>query len=640
MGSCFAGSSTLKAFVHWLRGCGLLLKLIGLPALLALHLAGEFYGSSKPASLVLHRLSRHLRFRSLSLLTKDHDRMNDKLSYFGGADVMDSAPRHQRITRKRSMTLGTDKERSGAGSPSFDPTLAQHSDASDTASTTSTLSQPSPNPSMPSHARSKSQADIVRQGKRLSLQFPIQPSNGSNSPTFSPRSRPQSWIGAPSPVASPDVASSPTEGNLLAFIAAQERYVLELKEELVKAEKDLKTLKHHWATHESSKQRNEMRKVTQLQPLNTSLANGRADQEDEDGSSLWMQKEMDRRKALLSSTKTSQRKVFSGSRHLRTLSLLSPDKNYSPSFPQPLDIREDDNEPSKRPPPLTRNSTSPDIANLIANNVDGERYDVAGLQGLQRDVLLRTGKRMASDFKDGLLTFIEDIRQATVGDEAAIGAEGSGQPSARGPSSKNNRKVSDGRPSLSRAASSRRSNPAKGDDIADDFWKSHGLSEPKEGTTSKKTHATKLRTPQKHSQKDDDFEDNWDSWDTPNDKYSEKTAPASNSSDESEEPSPVSGRSSARTSTRYHSKRHDSKASSLTTISSAGPDDAAALRDTKRNSIPWPDLVKLSPGNLKRTASHLMKEWEKNLTPPPESRDGSHSSGDYVGRSASPAGLP
>jgi hypothetical protein len=77
--------------------------------------------------------------------------------------------------------------------------------------------------------------------------------------------------------------------------------------------------------------------------------------------------------------------------------------------------------------------------------------------------------------------------------------------------------------------------------------------------------------------------------------------------------------------------------------SSAGPGytytDTASQRDPKRNSIPWPDLAKISPGNLKRTASHLMKEWEKNLTPPPESRE-SHHAGDYVGRSVSPTLLP
>jgi hypothetical protein len=36
-----------------------------------------------------------------------------------------------------------------------------------------------------------------------------------------------------------------------------------------------------------------------------------------------------------------------------------------------------------------------------------------------------------------------------------------------------------------------------------------------------------------------------------------------------------------------------------------------------RDEIQWPALDKLTPGNLKRTVSTIMKEWEKSLTPPP-----------------------
>lgn len=561
---------------------------------------------------------------------------------------MDRAQSQQKpksLARKRSTTL--DKEltapisSASGGSPTFPhPVSTQHTGASDASSIASTLSHPSPNPTMSSHTRSTSHADVVKQGKRLSLQFPIQPAAGSNntSPGFSPRSRPQSWVGGPSPLATPDLVPSPTENNILAVLAAQERYVLELKEELAKAEDDLKTLKKHWATHEAVKQRNDLRKVTQLQPLNTNLANIRPAEDDEDGSTLWMQKEMERRKALLNGTKSSQRKVFSGSRHLRTLSLLSPDKAYSPSFPQPLDVRDSTEDPTKRPETLMRTNTSPDIARHIANTVKDDRYDLGGLSNIQRDALLRTGKQMATDFKDGLLTFIDDIRQATVGDEAAIGGDNSGSASVRPLSTKNTRKASDSRPTLARTASSKQSSSQKSGDIADDFWKAHGLNEPKTSPMNKKTHTLKnTRTPQKNASKTEEDEE-WDNWDTPNDKYTEKTGA---DSDESDEPSsPVSGAASSRTSTRYHSKRHDSKASSLTSSSSTGPADDAVLRDVKRNSIPWPDLVKLSPSNLKRTASHLMKEWEKNLTPPPESRESSHSSGDYIGRSMSPAGLP
>ena len=39
-----------------------------------------------------------------------------------------------------------------------------------------------------------------------------------------------------------------------------------------------------------------------------------------------------------------------------------------------------------------------------------------------------------------------------------------------------------------------------------------------------------------------------------------------------------------------------------------------------REEIQWPALENLKPGNLKRTVSTIMKEWEKSLTPPPPER--------------------
>ncbi|KAH7079643.1 hypothetical protein FB567DRAFT_449478 [Paraphoma chrysanthemicola] len=466
------------------------------------------------------------------------------------------------------------------------------------------------------HVRSKttSQADIVGQGKRLSLQFPIQKAAGSNSPNHSsPRSRPQSWVSGTTATSQDDV-STPTETNILAVLAAQERYVLELKEELVKAEADLQILKKHYAVHEANKFRNDARKVAPLQPVKTSLIDLSPDQEDEDGSNAWMQKEMEQRKALVrnSNAKSSQRKVFSGSRHLRTLSLLSPDKAYTPSFPQPDDLQEEDLT-QKRPEPPTRASTSSDIARQVMEPGKHERSDSSGLPTIQRDQLIRAGTQMANDLKNGLFTFIEDIRQATVGDEAVNGGDAPGSANVRDPLIKGARKASTGRPALDRSASSKKASQTSGS-TGDDFWKEMGLSEPKSSLMhSKKTHTNKpAQTPQKQTRNLMDDDEEWDNWETPNDTYTDKDGDAQDSSDESEPSSPGPG-------------------SSRTSTSSTGDDG----RESKRNSIPWPDLVKLSPNNLKRTASHLMKEWEKQLTPPPESRVSNHSHGDYIGRSDS-----
>lgn len=57
----------------------------------------------------------------------------------------------------------------------------------------------------------------------------------------------------------------------------------------------------------------------------------------------------------------------------------------------------------------------------------------------------------------------------------------------------------------------------------------------------------------------------------------------------------------------------------------------------KKDPIPWPALSKLGPATLRRTASHLMSEWEKSLTPPP----GQEYMGqeDYLGLSAEAAAM-
>jgi hypothetical protein len=37
--------------------------------------------------------------------------------------------------------------------------------------------------------------------------------------------------------------------------------------------------------------------------------------------------------------------------------------------------------------------------------------------------------------------------------------------------------------------------------------------------------------------------------------------------------------------------------------------------------IPWPTITKLAPSKLQRTASNLMAEWERSLSPSPERKD-------------------
>lgn len=353
---------------------------------------------------------------------------------------------------------------------------------------------------------------------------------------------------------------------------------------------------------EAGKKRIDIRKATQLQPLTASLSLSTLEtaEEDEDGSSNWMQKEMERRKALLKGMKTSNRKTFKGSRHTRTLSLLSPEKSEfsQPISPSESEARRSDSI-SSRPPPLTRSSTTSDICESPMRPADLPQLD--GTQ--TKDALMRTGKQMAFDLKDGLMTFFEDIRQATVGDEG--GPVRATQGKGRQPS----RTIRGGRPGqLNRAASARTAHNNNDTliDIGGSFWRDHGMGmdspQPKATTrtASKTTKAKREATPVKT-----DTDDDWDSWGTPI-----KLADSPNPSDEE---STASSQSDTRSTPLTSAGGLDSPAPltdrTLTPRSVTTPSSA-----TKRDSIPWPNLEKL-PGNLKRTASHLMKEWEKTMGP-------------------------
>ncbi|KAJ9640008.1 hypothetical protein H2199_006241 [Coniosporium tulheliwenetii] len=418
---------------------------------------------------------------------------------------------------------------------------------------------------MPPHSRSMSLADVARQGKRLSLNFPIQPAPGS--PTR--RSRPVSWV--ESPIPTPDITQSPTrEGNFLTALAAQERRVLELKDELKQAEQELEKLKKQWANHEVLRKRNDVRRVQQLQPLNTSFASLATFQEDVDGSDAWLQKEMDRRKALLSGAKTSQRKVFSGSRHTRALSLLSPDKeSFGAANSQPGEARRSEDR-LKRPGLLPRASTTSDLSTHIA---DAPAADPLDMGPMQRDALLRTGKQMASEFKDGLWMFIEDLRQATIGDEPGkpltVGRDkcldGRATRQASKPSLKrrhqsgaqpaptqppqpetlpNKSKRRHLRPNRHRRLLLERARPGRA--ALQQSNQSQQAAQVAAETFPKALSAAP--TPQRTPQKAGDDEDNWDVWDTPTDKPSAASnRNNSSSSNESSDgrASPSSGHSSS-----------------------------------------------------------------------------------------------
>ena len=196
--------------------------------------------------------------------------------------------------------------------------------------------------------------------------------------------------------------------NFLTAVATQERRVLELKEELQKAEMDLGKLKKQWAAHEAKKKRNEARNSEQLQPLKTSFPEYTTIREE---SPVSASRELDRQKSLSSSARSSQRKVFSGSRHTRTLSLLSTNNSKAElQYPPRGDSL------------TTKSKTSPETVEAIPELTIPETPSKSikdPSKNSDRDVIIETGKQLVGDFRQGFWTFVEDLKQVTVGDESS-----------------------------------------------------------------------------------------------------------------------------------------------------------------------------------------------------------------------------
>ncbi|OQO13968.1 hypothetical protein B0A48_00843 [Cryoendolithus antarcticus] len=491
--------------------------------------------------------------------------------------------------------------------------------------------------SFQSHGRSMSMAtDFIGGGtppirpNRFSVTFPIHPLPATREQS------PQRLSMSPTREALPVLAESvgaaptgPTDSNFLTAIAAQERRVLELKEEMQRAEAELNKLKRQWAAHEAHKKKNDARKVTKLQPLNTAPAS--PDRElHGDRSDARAQQEMARRKSLLNGTKTSSRTVFEGSRHARTLSLLSPvhsngrgfeDGSHPPRQDSLTTKRslEADRPRQLRPSLLSRASTTPDMTTEVAKKAIAD-IDLTN-SNVDRDVLIKTGKKMASDFKDGLWTFLEDLRQATVGEEATQnGAQGlrkqtstqtlrrgkqtasrtSLRPSSRG--STTSKASSDTKRPNTRSPVRTRQKPSTTTrptsvvevpesttplvDIGTAPLTEAGLPIPQETPPQKRQSHKHCKSPSTTISTTSSA-DAWDTWD-----------------DSQIIASPTTAR----------------RSSSSATSRESGVDGLgikAGEKEVKKDPIPWPALAKFGPATLRRTASHLMSEWERSLTPEP-----------------------
>ena len=216
------------------------------------------------------------------------------------------------------------------------------------------------------------------------------------------------------PVSSPEtmVQLSSDSNAFLTALATQERRVLELREELQKAEGELRRLKLQWATHEASRKKDELRHVEPMRPLvsPTRLRDLRRDSEVNEYTNQ-------QAKPGIGKRKWAPRKVFSGSRHTRTLSLLSPPLSQIDSNPSEKQLSE-----TQDPPKSLKNNKKmgrlPDLKEASPIVIKQPTFARQNTGGFPTEDLVNTGKQLVGDLRDGLWTFLEDIRQAAAGENA------------------------------------------------------------------------------------------------------------------------------------------------------------------------------------------------------------------------------
>ncbi|KAK5222814.1 hypothetical protein LTR72_005651 [Exophiala xenobiotica] len=476
-------------------------------------------------------------------------------------------------------------------------------------------------PPSPTRRRATDKASTRRQTRGLSLNFPtLLPTNAQicHSPTASPnvlqspvesaRSSPRTRTAPfPSPGTTHEfdqTANTRGSTDFLTLLAAQERRVLELREELQKAEADLLGLKKQWAAHEANKKRDEVKHVKKLQPLALDDVGGREPSEDE------IDEERRRKRAIVERSQThntnpgntpgnnlnrkGSKRVFEGGRHTRTLSLLSPTSNKpghataTISLTELVDGRNEaadrNSESDMVRPPLSKIST---LDSLVAGEQlqlgFGKTYkDLAAHSRSvpSAEVLVKQGKQVYDGVREGLWTFFEDIRQATVGEEGVNGSVADQRPAR--PHPKRVGKDSSARPN--RTTNGKK----KHESTEPSFWKEFGLDTPQRLLSTQVASGPEKSNghiPQKSSTDSsnppsllpdttdqDEVEEGWDAWDSP-----------------------------MTTRERVHGKE----------------------ANKAEVGLPWPDIEKLTPSKLTRTVSDLMREWNASQDEANTTTDGS-----------------
>ena len=503
----------------------------------------------------------------------------------------------------------------------------------------------------------------ARKLKRMSASLPFQPSalGIEPAPSGGRRASPSllfdPTFNFPAPPVRPlaSAQSSPVDNTFLTALAAQERRVLELKEELQRAEQELDKLKKQWTAQENAKKRQSAHRTQALRPVSIDLGSG-LDGNVVDDSSASIQKELEKRKTITNVSRPTHRRVFSGSRHTRALSLLSPEKmnqtfsqtsqsssQFSSQTEQP---RSSATSQPRRPTLISRLNTAPDLLEQIRNT--NTMDDITSPISDTSKEGFRISRQMATDFKDGLWTFFEDLRQATVGDEGIVGPPPKPGKSIMKPPSKPSRNnealhnipartssrshrrqktpdrparpasMSNISPKATFKKSPARSRPAVPRRQSTDLWNKENPKQPCSASPHPKITGLRKKStgPDKPIQHTPlDIEEPWDTWDTPEKRvtFSHASSNASQTSAASPSTAATSPVSASEAPQQNPASRSAKEMSTPTTGKRVPKADGGA----KRDPIPWPALHKLAPGNLKRTASNLMSEWEKSVTPPP-----------------------
>ncbi|KAI1098331.1 hypothetical protein F4804DRAFT_338307 [Jackrogersella minutella] len=423
----------------------------------------------------------------------------------------------------------------------------------------------------------RSTSTTSRNSHRLSLTLPIAPPN-----SFPSRPTPTTSV-PPTPIET-SALNSPTDPNdFIVAIASQERRVLELREELGRAEDELRKLRRQWTTSAAYRKRASNRNVEPLQAMASVLD---AQWGYEDNTPVRFNSELERRKAILlaqsqGATREHKRTVIRGG-HTRTLSLLSPTKSANGDD----GLRSAD--PYSRPSQIP----SPAPINKRATWAPRQSQPQHGM------------KQMANELKQGLWTFVEDLRQATVGDEAIsgtthrtsemvsrLGRMDGDQDTIRASTSSRGRIPFHDESDESVETPSRQSTGS----FSDRYQHRRTASKPE---SKAKKHFSWTPLPM------DSFNDeDWSNWESPN----AKTARWSGSTVNGDIITAIPERINESEGTL---RRKQSRSE----LRSPSPQTPSKLEE-----IPQAILNRLTPSNLKNTTSNFIKEWEKSLSPPPES---------------------